>query len=50
MDEPNPKSPNKHGDEFNIDPQLIVEEKIVKENGEILVKKYLKGRYLGKVF
>jgi polo-like kinase 1 len=28
--------------------QTIVEEKIVKFNGDIVVKKYLKGRFLGK--
>jgi hypothetical protein len=26
----------------------IIEEKIIKHNGEVLVKKYLKGKFLGK--
>ena len=30
------------------EPQVIVEEKVVKFNGDIHVKKYLKGRFLGK--
>jgi polo-like kinase 1 len=30
------------------DANTIVEEKIVKFNGETVVKKYLKGRFLGK--
>ena len=28
--------------------QTIVEEKVVKYNGEICIKKYLKGKFLGK--
>jgi polo-like kinase 1 len=28
--------------------QVIVEEKVVKFNGDICVKKYVKGRFLGK--
>jgi polo-like kinase 1 len=28
--------------------QIIVEERIVKANGESLVRKYIKGRFLGK--
>jgi len=28
---------------------LIVEEKIVKVNGEMTIRKYAKGRFLGKV-
>ena len=31
------------------DIQLIVEEKIVKPDGEVIIKKYSKGRFLGKV-
>lgn len=30
------------------EPMQIVEEKVVKFNGDICVKKYLKGRFLGK--
>jgi polo-like kinase 1 len=30
------------------EPQVIVEEKVVKFNGDICVKKYVKGRFLGK--
>lgn len=26
----------------------IIEEKVVKSNGEVLMKKYLKGKFLGK--
>lgn len=26
----------------------IIEEKIVKQNGEVVIKKYLKGKFLGK--
>ena len=29
--------------------QFIVEEKIMKINGEMTIRKYLKGRFLGKV-
>ena len=29
--------------------QLVVEEKIVKVNGEMTIRKYAKGRFLGKV-
>lgn len=28
---------------------VIVEEKIVKASGDIVVKKYMKGKFLGKV-
>lgn len=28
--------------------QIIVEEKVVKFNGDICIKKYLKGKFLGK--
>ena len=28
--------------------QIIVEEKVVKFNGDICIKKYLRGRFLGK--
>ncbi len=31
------------------DQQLMVEEKITKSNGEVAIKKYVKGRFLGKV-
>ena len=39
----------KEGKDFVGDSQLIVEEKIVKVNGETTVRKYAKGRFLGKV-
>ncbi len=39
----------KTGPELGADQQLIVEEKIVKANGECVIKKYSKGRFLGKV-
>ncbi len=42
-------SARKSGNELGSDPQLIVEEKIVKVNGETTVRKYAKGRFLGKV-
>jgi len=32
------------------DTQLIVEEKVVKVGGETTIRKYTKGRFLGKVF
>lgn len=32
----------------NSNVPTIVEEKIVKPNGEVLIKKYLKGKFLGK--
>jgi len=44
------QSARKPGTELASDPQLIVEEKIVKVNGETTVRKYAKGRFLGKVF
>ncbi len=43
------QSSRKSGGELTGDPQLIVEEKIVKVNGETTVRKYAKGRFLGKV-
>ena len=43
------QSSRKGGNDFTVDPQLIVEERIVKVNGEITVRKYAKGRFLGKV-
>ena len=42
-------SSRKAGNELTAEPQLIVEEKIVKVNGETTVRKYAKGRFLGKV-
>ncbi len=39
----------KEGKDFVGDSQLIVEEKIVKVNGETTIRKYAKGRFLGKV-
>ena len=39
----------KSGPELNADQQLIIEEKIVKANGEVAIKKYAKSRFLGKV-
>ena len=42
-------SAKKSGNELAADSQLIVEEKIVKVNGETTVRKYTKGRFLGKV-
>jgi len=42
-------SDKKKLNDFTVDPQLIVEEKVVKVNGEVNVKKYAKGRFLGKV-
>jgi hypothetical protein len=39
----------KNGTDFQSDQQLIVEEKIVKVGGETTVRKYVKGRFLGKV-
>jgi hypothetical protein len=44
------KPPGKQeGKDAGGDSQLIVEEKIVKVNGETTVRKYAKGRFLGKV-
>merc|ERR1711964_810710 len=34
--------------DFNLDNTQIIEEKIVKVNGDVVIKKYAKGRYLGK--
>ena len=42
-------SARKAGNELASDPQLMVEEKIVKVSGETTVRKYAKGRFLGKV-
>ena len=39
----------KKGKDLIEDTQLIVEEKIVKVGGETTVRKYSKGRFLGKV-
>ena len=39
----------KSANELSSDQQLIVEEKIVKVGGETTVRKYSKGRFLGKV-
>eukprot|EP00831_Metopus_contortus_P077954 TRINITY_DN7442_c0_g2_i3.p1 TRINITY_DN7442_c0_g2~~TRINITY_DN7442_c0_g2_i3.p1 ORF type:complete len:396 (-),score=49.89 TRINITY_DN7442_c0_g2_i3:696-1883(-) len=41
-------SSKKGGADFLGDQQLIVEEKIVKVNGETTIRKYAKGRFLGK--
>ena len=38
------------GGDVNPDFQSIVEEKILKINGETIIHKYIKGRFLGKVF
>ncbi len=43
------QSSRKSGNDFVSDSQFIVEERIVKVNGEITVRKYAKGRFLGKV-
>lgn len=46
----NSKPASKKGEnELAADAQLIVEEKIVKVNGETTIRKYAKGRFLGKV-
>lgn len=42
-------SARRAGNELGADQQLIVEEKVTKVNGEIAIKKYAKGRFLGKV-
>jgi len=39
----------RNGSTPTSDLQLIIEEKIVKSNGEIIIQKYSKGRCLGKV-
>jgi polo-like kinase 1 len=36
------------GNELDNMAQVIVEEKVVKFNGDICIKKYLKGKFLGK--
>lgn len=36
-------------DKDQNDGQLIIEEKIVKVNGEVTIRKYAKNRFLGKV-
>jgi len=41
------KSPNQQGNPTE-NAQTIVEEKVVKYNGEICIKRYLKGKFLGK--
>ncbi len=43
------QSAKKGGNEGGGDGQLVVEEKIVKVNGEMTIRKYAKGRFLGKV-
>ena len=42
-------SSRKGGNDIAAEGQLIVEEKIVKVNGEMTIRKYAKGRFLGKV-
>ena len=39
----------KPDNDFTNDAQLYVEERIVKVNGEITVRKYAKGKFIGKV-
>jgi len=39
----------KNVNDFTIDPNMIINEKVSKSNGEILFKEYAKGRFLGKV-
>ena len=39
----------KNVNDFTINSNLIINEKVSKSNGEILFKKYAKGRFLGKV-
>jgi len=39
----------KKENDFTNDTQLIVEERIVKVNGEISIRKYAKGKFIGKV-
>ena len=41
------KNPNQQGNPTE-NAQTIVEEKVVKYNGEICIKRYLKGKFLGK--
>ena len=43
------QSSRKGANDLATDAQLIVEEKIVKVNGETTIRKYAKGRFLGKV-
>ena len=45
-----PSKSNLCVNDFTIDTKLIVEEKIKNPNGEQMMKKYAKGRFLGKVF
>ena len=40
---------SKQRSDLDEDGQLIVEEKIVKINGEMTIRKYVKSRFLGKV-
>ena len=42
-------SNKKIDNDFTNDTQLIVEERIVKVNGEISIRKYAKGKFIGKV-
>eukprot|EP00829_Urostomides_striatus_P002005 TRINITY_DN1216_c0_g2_i1.p1 TRINITY_DN1216_c0_g2~~TRINITY_DN1216_c0_g2_i1.p1 ORF type:complete len:428 (+),score=86.82 TRINITY_DN1216_c0_g2_i1:64-1347(+) len=42
------QSSRKDGNDLAGDTQLMVEEKIVKVNGETTIRKYAKGRFLGK--
>jgi len=42
------KKTSSRGKEQADQPQIIVEEKVVKYNGDIYVKRYNRGRFLGK--
>ena len=42
------KKTSSRGKEQADAPQIVVEEKVVKYNGDIYVKKYQRGRFLGK--
>ena len=46
---PASKNSNKIGNDLTLDRLLIVEEKLIKVNGEASIKKYTKGKFLGKV-
>lgn len=46
------QEPNINGAKQDVstpDTQYIIEERILKPNGEVMTRKYAKGRFLGKV-
>lgn len=42
-------SSKKNDKDLASEQQLIIEERVVKSDGDVSIKKYAKGRFLGKV-